>query len=697
MRMALHILLSLLLTGALVLGTSKITDQQLSAHRKENLQEQADITRARLETALNERLHMVRGLTAFVKSNESFSEAEFLRFAHSLEENRPGILSLQLAPNAVVQYLTHPETNEAARGHDLLGDPARRHLVQAAIEGREYLIAGPLQLIQGGSAIIGRLPIFKEDTDSGVPGADRFWGFATLLIDIDQLLLEAGISDSSSPLSYALRGKDGKGALGDQFFGPEGAFEEPGLVVDVAIPNGTWQLAVLAGPGWSSVPTGLATLRWGGWMLSAIAGWLLFVLLRRPESLRRAVGEATQALSEREEQLRHSQKLEAIGQLTGGLAHDFNNLLAVILGNLELLALTESIEDDAKAFVEMAKSAVDRGSELTRSLLAFSRKQSLQSTVCDLSAQLDPMIEILNRTLGRSIRIQTDFAPGLPPVRIDVSQLETVLLSLAINARDAMPNGGELKISTRSVECSKQRGELEPGSYVQFSIQDDGIGMSAEALEQAFEPFYTTKPGQGTGLGLSMIYGFVKQSGGHIELISKQGVGTQVQVLFPISNEALPAPLEVPAPFPAALAEQASMSSNALYATVLVAEDDPQVRRLVISQLTSIGIHVLESKDADSACRAHVLAERVDLLLTDIIMPGKLNGYDLAAKLRRRQPDLKVLFMSGYDQFGKHGEKVSGPLLRKPFRRADLERAIREVLDKELDLELFRSPPRASA
>ena len=694
MRKALHILLSLLVTGALVFGIFKITDQQLTAHRKERLQEQVDVTRARLEAALNDRLHMVSGMSAFVKANNSFSEEEFLRFAYALEEDRPGVISMQLAPNAVVTYLTHPENNEAARGHDLLGDPARRHLVQAAIERREYIIAGPLELIQGGTALIGRLPIYKANTETSDPGDDRFWGFATLLVNIEPLLMEAGIRAFSTPLSYALRGKDGTGASGDQFFGPEGAFENPEVMVDVAIPNGGWQLAILADSSWVSVPQGFATLRWAGCALSVIAGWLLFVLLRRPEGLRTAVEEATLTLNEREEQLRHSQKMEAIGQLTGGLAHDFNNLLAVILGNLELLSLSSSIEAGDKTSIEMAKRAVDRGAGLTRSLLAFSRKQSLQSTVCDLNAQLNPMIKILTRTLGRSIRIQTDFAPGLPPVRIDENQLETVLLSLALNARDAMPNGGELKISTRRMECSKKRGELEPGSYVQFSVQDQGIGMSEDALELAFEPFYTTKPGQGTGLGLSMIYGFVKQSGGHIELTSKEGSGTQVQILFPVSEESLPAAAATLAALPEA---ESDAQSKALYATVLVAEDDPQVRQLVVSQLTSIGIHVLESEDADSACRAHVLAERVDLLLTDIIMPGKLNGYDLATKLRRRQPDLRVLFMSGFDQISERDGEVHGPVLRKPFRRNALEQAIREVLDEEQDSESLQADPHASA
>ena len=382
------------------------------------------------------------------------------------------------------------------------------------------------------------------------------------------------------------------------------------------------------------------------------------------------------AFKQAEERARQSQKMEAVGQLTGGVAHDFNNLLAVIIGNAEIL-----VEDlgDADPAPGAILRAARRGTELTQRLLAFSRRQPLDPRSTDLEELANGMAPILERTLGESIEISVSAGDCPWRAMADPGQVENALLNLAINARDAMPGGGKL-----SVECgcakldeadASRTPDATPGDYAVLSVGDTGTGMPASVLEHAFEPFFTTKEvGQGTGLGLSMIYGFARQSGGHVAIDSEEGRGTTVRLFLPRATAGGDAQaVDDPGDMPQGRGE-----------TVLVVEDDPDVRELAVKIVGGLGYRVIEAGEAKSAAAALANSDNVDLLLSDVILPGKLNGPDFARSATRDHPGLKVVFMSGYPTDAtQSGARVDlgGPLLQKPLDRRKLAESLRAVLD----------------
>ncbi len=390
----------------------------------------------------------------------------------------------------------------------------------------------------------------------------------------------------------------------------------------------------------------------------------------------------TQDITERkqaEEQLRQAQKMEAVGQLTGGVAHDFNNLLSVVLGNVGLLEEGLARDPGQELPLEAIRRAVLRGAALTQRLLAYSRQQPLQPKVIDLSTLVDGMMDMLRRTLGETIKIETVAAADLQKTFADPGQVENALLNLAINARDAMPDGGTLRIEVANAELdalpSGEWADAVPGNYVVLSVSDTGIGMSPDVAEHCFEPFFTTKDvGKGSGLGLSMIYGFVRQSGGHIAVDSQEGLGTTLRIYLP---QASPGDAR-------AEPDPAVEEPRARGEVVLVVEDDPDVRELSVNLLGHLGYQVLEAEDGRSALAALREAPRVDLLLTDAVLPGGMSGPQFLEEATRLRGNLKALLMSGYPLkvVEQQGEIHSGiELLQKPFHRLDLAQKIRSVLD----------------
>ena len=378
-----------------------------------------------------------------------------------------------------------------------------------------------------------------------------------------------------------------------------------------------------------------------------------------------------------EEQLRQAQRMEAIGQLTGGVAHDFNNLLAVIMGNTELLE--ERLGSEEKPLQAILRAAT-RGAELTQRLLAFSRRQPLQPQTVALDDLVEEMGEMLRRTLGETIEVEITSEPDLWHALVDPGQLENATLNLALNARDAMPKGGKLTIEIANAVLadgiSSSQMELSPGDYVMVSVSDSGTGMTQEVLARAVEPFFTTKEvGEGSGLGLPMVYGFAKQSGGDLAIYSEGGLGTTVKLYLPRAVDAdVRGGQEVVAAAPRGKGE-----------TVLVVEDDADVRELAKSVLVGLGYTVLDEADANTGLAALEAASQVDLLLSDVVLSGGMSGPDLAQEAMRRDPDLKVLFMSGYAESMVHHHTPlpeNASLLNKPFHRHELAQAVRAVLDR---------------
>ena len=392
-----------------------------------------------------------------------------------------------------------------------------------------------------------------------------------------------------------------------------------------------------------------------------------------------AVGGISTDITERkqaEERLRQAQKMEAVGQLTGGIAHDFNNLLAIILGNAELLK--EGLGDVA-ALADNVILAANRGGELTHQLLAFSRRQPLMPQITDFDDLIAGMADMFRRTLGETIEIQTRDTPGLWPIEVDPGQSENAILNLVINARDAMANGGLLRIETANISMTnaadKQSAEIPAGDYVMLAVTDTGVGMSADILKRAFEPFFTTKEvGQGSGLGLSMVYGFANQSGGHLTMESEPGGGTTVKVYLPRAQES-----ERRAQWRAT-----GEASPGRGETVLLVEDETGVRTLTAKILNRLGYEVIEAPDGNAAVETLESDANVDLLLTDVVLPGNLSGPRVADEAHRLRSEIKVLFMSGYpDQvLSSHGPLVGGAeVLGKPFGRNHLAKKIRSALD----------------
>ena len=379
-----------------------------------------------------------------------------------------------------------------------------------------------------------------------------------------------------------------------------------------------------------------------------------------------------------EQELRQAQKMEAIGQLTGGLAHDFNNLLTVITGNLEMLESRLEEADELSLLTE-AQEAAELGAQLAGRLLAFGRRQPLNPKPINLSALAGGLADLLNRSLGELVRLETRLVPDLSTVMADPGQVENALLNLAINARDAMPEGGRLLIETAEVEIEEDslavHADVEPGRYATLSVTDTGIGMTPEVLQRAFEPFFTTKgPGKGSGLGLSMVYGFVKQSGGHVQIYSEVGHGTTVRIYLPIRDEDGRVAAGRPAPAAGAASGE----------TILVVEDDQRVRRVSVRRLKELGYGVIEVESAAAALEALGKGDPVDLVFTDVVMPGGMTGVELAQEIRRRHPELKVLFTSGYaDPAMIEGGMLATDAgwLGKPYSRADLASKLRELLD----------------
>ncbi|MET0547051.1 MAG: ATP-binding protein [Caulobacterales bacterium] len=398
------------------------------------------------------------------------------------------------------------------------------------------------------------------------------------------------------------------------------------------------------------------------------------------EELEQRVASEIATRLEAEEQLRQSQKMEAVGQLTGGIAHDFNNMLTGVIGALSIIKrrIAQNRYGDIDTLMDAATTSAQRAAALTHRLLAFSRRQSLDPRPVDLNALVMSMEDLMTRTIGEQSALEFQLDSELPAAKADSNQVESALLNLVINARDAMTDGGSIRIMTGvwrfDPESARAHEGLTPGDYVFLSVVDDGIGMSPETISRAFDPFFTTKPqGQGTGLGLSMIYGFAQQSGGLVQIRSKPNQGTTVTLYLPVANEAVSDAEAEETPFSAARSGEA----------VLVVEDDASVRLLVVEVLRELGYHALEAPDAKIAIPILQSDRRIDLLVSDVGLPG-MNGRQLAEIAREHRSDLKVLFITGYAQNAEDRSGFLAPgmeMMSKPFAVDALSFKIRSMIE----------------
>jgi PAS domain S-box-containing protein len=405
--------------------------------------------------------------------------------------------------------------------------------------------------------------------------------------------------------------------------------------------------------------------------------------LESPEGI--LVTAAIRDISERKQlarQLHQSQKMEAVGQLTGGIAHDFNNLLGVITGNLDLLERLVGDNAPAVKRVQTAQKAAARGADITRRLLVFSSNEELRPSIVLLGDSIQNMIELAGHGLGPNIKITTRIDESVPPIFIDPAGLESALLNLVVNARDAMPRGGSILIASHAQNLDESHpavltGDLKPGPYVCIAVTDSGQGMSRQTMERIFEPFFTTKPrDKGTGLGLAMVYGFVKQSGGTVRVYSELDHGTTVSFYLPLPSDfAQPVPEDVPKPF-----------NRELGCTVLVVDDEEDLLEIAIAYLDEMAFTSFQATDGASALEILVLHNEIELLVTDIVMPGGMNGVELVEKARALRPDLKIIYSSGFPAEAlaeRSMSLVDGPLLHKPYQRNEFTAIIHRVMDSK--------------
>jgi signal transduction histidine kinase len=393
---------------------------------------------------------------------------------------------------------------------------------------------------------------------------------------------------------------------------------------------------------------------------------------------------------EAESTLRQAQKMEAVGQLTGGIAHDFNNILTIIIGNLDTMKrhmadMAKEVSSKLIKPLEAALLASTRATQLTHRLLAFSRRQALDPVRLDLNKLVSSLLDMLRRSLGSQIEIESVLGAGLWPTLADTNQMENALLNLALNAKDAMPNGGCLTIETANTYLDaayvSRFGDVEAGQYVVLCVTDTGTGIAKDILDRVFEPFFTTKPaGEGSGLGLAMVHGFVKQSGGHMRIYSEEGHGTTVKIYLPRLTKA-----EEVSAAPAGKIVDVSPTPRAREGeTILIVEDNEGVREYAKGALEELGYRVVEAGDADQALAVLDRPPRVDLLFTDVVLPGPDNGRVLATKARQKYPDLPVLYTTGYTRNAiVHQGRLDADveLLNKPYTQQDLARKVRELLD----------------
>jgi PAS domain S-box-containing protein len=380
-----------------------------------------------------------------------------------------------------------------------------------------------------------------------------------------------------------------------------------------------------------------------------------------------------------EQQLAQSRKMEAIGNLTGGMAHDFNNLLGVIIGNLDLLRSRHAGRLLGDELVGEALDAATRGAELTRSLLAFARRQPLQAQRIALNEAVTGTTKLLLRVLGERVEVSLDLAPEVWPVVADPVQLEAALVNLATNARDAMPEGGKLTIATSNRRLDEDyvahHSEVAPGDYVMTEVSDTGTGIAPELAARIFEPFVTTKgPGEGTGLGLAMVFGYMKQSGGHINVYSEPGIGTTFRLYLPRAK----------GPPERALPAARKLAARGRGETVLVVEDNAPLRRVALRQMVELGYAVKEAENASAAIELMETVPEISVLFSDVVMPGGIDGLELARISLRRWPSIRIVLTSGFpgtNIYGKLGTAVPAQLLTKPYHREDLAQALREALD----------------
>jgi signal transduction histidine kinase/ActR/RegA family two-component response regulator len=670
---------AVLAVGAAALG--ELAGSARAERRREAHDDAADAARA-LEDQLGRSLAAAHALAGIVR--QSGRVDDFRSVAAGMLRVYPGISSLQLAPGGIISAVEPVAGNEGAVGLDLF--QARPLWAERTRDTRALTLDGPFELPQGGLGLVGRLAVFRRSGDGEV-----FWGFVSVLLRLDTLVQSARLAElSAHGHDWALYRIE-PAADTTPFARSAAAPGSEAEAIDVAVPNATWRLVV--SPRAQGVPPGFLL----GAVLALSAALAIALLarrvLRQPEELRRRVADRTAELEEAhrrleaelaarqaaqaardvaEEQARQAHRLEALGQLAGGVAHDFNNLLTGILGYAELIDSPDPMVQEAARGI---RTAANRAAALTRQLLGFARRGKHLSATVDLHALVREVAALLERTLDRNITLGVRLLAPFATVRGDPGQLQQVVLNLAVNARDAMPEGGSLTFETRALtldeEGARVGGDLAPGAHVQLTVADSGVGIPAAIRGRVFEPFFTTKPpGEGSGMGLAMVYGIVRNHGGTVGFASEEGRGTRFVVTLPVDAGAPQPEGSPPHPWP----------RRGL--RVLLVDDEPVVRDSTARLLRAVGCQVVSAASADEALDHLRRGEPPELALIDLTMPGP-DGLACLQALRAIRPALPAVLTSGFGPDGRVQTALEAGFdgfLQKPFDRAELVDAVERAL-----------------
>jgi signal transduction histidine kinase/ActR/RegA family two-component response regulator len=696
-------------------GVDRATRARLVAREREQVGLRLSPYSNALTVAINRRVSRLTALKGFVLSARSVQEIdrEFPVLGKGLRQNAGGVRALQLVRGGVIRWVDPVKGNELFIGHDLLKDSraAIARDVRRAMADTQIIVTMPLDLQRAGTGIVAHQHIASRNP--------AFPDLASVLIDLDTLFAVSSLINGVSGLDVGVMDKNGT------LIGPKSGTKPPdAIAVTVSAPDGDWTILAAPTGGWdASVAGQLLALRVGWLLVTLLLSGLAYLIVGRQSQLTAAVEsrtmelqrtnaelqhevrereEAEAALRRREEQLLHAQKMEAMGTLAGGIAHDFNNVLTAIIG-FSGLALDRTNDVAAggdptgelaglKEDIQEILHAAEHASLVTNQLLSFSRKSLTKLESIDLGILVRETEVLLARLIGERVRLETRIEPQLPRVHADRGQLTQVLVNLAVNARDAMADGGRLFIEAATVAVDSggslsERG-IPDGRYVELVVTDTGQGIPQDVLPRIFEPFFTTKGlGKGTGLGLSTVYGIVLRLGGRVLVESEADKGTTFRILFPVYAAVDRAGV------PSSRGVKATTNSE----TILVVEDEAAVRQLASRLLSRLGFDVIVASSGEEALTVSAAHPgRIHLVLTDLVMPG-ISGRVAAEKLKAQRPGIRVLFMSGYsEEAGMLGGFDGGraTLLGKPFTPEELERCVREVLDSTYGTYPMPSGPR---
>ncbi len=651
------------------------TERSKTAARAE-VQAELAVIRSQLESNLIADLQLVRGLPGLFALEPNLTQEQFERAVKPLFLEQSRIRNIAAAPDMVIRLMYPIAGNEEAIGLDYRTIPEQFETVDLARRQRRLVLAGPVELVQGGTGFISRIPIFEEGDD----GAERFWGIVAAVIDAENLYRDSDLLDSDLGVEIAIRGKDSTGLDGELFFGRPEVFESDPLLAEIEFPEGSWVMAAVPRHGWRDESDGIWLQRGIFLLAGAMTVVPLLMLARTRHLLGKAAVkrfDAEEAHRKIEQQMLHAQKLESLGIMAGGVAHDFNNILTAIQGYTQLAASVPAGDPNVPEFLTHIDQAADRAGALCNQLLAYSGKGHFVVEAVDLSDLIRETESLLRVSIPKVVRVELDLADELPAVEADATQLRQVVMNLVTNGIEA--HGGDdgvltiktglLRASSSLLKQNVAGNECPAGDYVYVRVTDTGCGMDSSTLEKVFDPFFTTKS-TGRGLGMAAVLGVVRSHGGAVFCETEMGLGTSFTVAFRPCDRT-----------PTVQAEDHE-SCPALPATVLIVDDEPEVRRVIAQSLSSHGHSVLTAGDGRRGVEVfeeHI--REISLCIVDMAMP-RMGGMDTLRCMRQVRPDVPVILISGFSEdevATNRGGETPNAFLKKPFRPNELIRLVNEV------------------